>query len=173
MTTSTDLAIKYRSTDSLVFYARNARTHSDAQVDQIVESIREYGWTNPVLTDGENGIIAGHGRVLAAQKLGLERVPCVELSHLSEIQRRAYVIADNKFALNAGWDNELLRLELGELVDEGFDLELIGFDEAEFKELGWTPRIKEIPDDFDEIDESLATKYRCPKCGYEWSGSQT
>jgi hypothetical protein len=112
----------------LVPYARNARTHSDAQVAQIAASIREFGFTNPILTDGARGVIAGHGRLMAARKLGLAEVPTVELAHLTPAQRRAYVLADNKLALNAGWDDEMLRLELGDLRDEGFDLGLTGFD---------------------------------------------
>ena len=102
---------------------------------QIAASIREFGWTNPVLVDGENGIIAGHGRVLAARKLGLERVPVIELAHMSEAQKRAYVLADNQLALNAGWDEALLRLELADLSELGFDLGLIGFVEGELERL--------------------------------------
>jgi DNA modification methylase len=130
-----DLAIAWRPLGELIPYARNPRTHSDAQVAQIAASIREFGWTNPVLVDGENGIIAGHGRVLAARKLGLERVPVIELAHMSEAQRRAYVLADNQLALNAGWDDELLRLELADLSELGFDLGLIGFGEGELERL--------------------------------------
>lgn len=113
--------------EGLVPYARNSRTHSDAQVAQIAASIKEFGFTNPVLIDADGGIIAGHGRVLAARKLGLPEVPAIRLDYLTEAQRRAYVIADNKLALNAGWDDELLALELGELRDAGFDLGLTGF----------------------------------------------
>ena len=123
--------IVMRSIDELIPYARNARTHSDAQVAQIAASIREFGFTNPVLIDGENGIIAGHGRVLAAPLLDLHEVPCIVLAHLTPAQRRAYVIADNKLALNAGWDQTLLTLELGELKLDGFDLTLTGFDDVE------------------------------------------
>ena len=112
----------------LIPYARNSRTHSDAQVAKIAASIKEFGFLNPVITDGENGIIAGHGRILAAQKLGLETVPTIEASHLSEAQRRAYVIADNRLALDAGWDDEMLRVELKDLGDADFDLTLTGFD---------------------------------------------
>jgi DNA modification methylase len=104
-------------------------------VAQIAASIREFGWTNPVLVDGESGIIAGHGRVLAARKLALERVPVIELAHMSEAQKRAYVLADNQLALNAGWDDELLRLELADLSELGFDLGLIGFGEGELERL--------------------------------------
>ncbi len=120
-----------RRVDDLIPYARNSRTHSDTQVAQIAASVREFGWTNPVLVDGENGIIAGHGRVLAARKLGMEEVPCIELAGLTDTQRRAYIIADNKLALNAGWDDELLALELGELNAADFDMALLGFDAGE------------------------------------------
>lgn len=118
-------------TERLIPYARNARTHSDAQVDQIAESIREWGWTNPVLVAEDGTIIAGHGRVLAAQKLRLREVPVMVAAGWSEAQKRAYAIADNKLSLNAGWDEELLGLEFGELEVLGFDLDLMGFSEAE------------------------------------------
>lgn len=118
---------KRASVDSLIPYARNSRTHSDEQVAQIAASIKEFGFTNPVLVDGNNGVIAGHGRLLAAQKLGIAEVPVIELAHLSDTQKRAYIIADNKLALNAGWDDDLLRVEFAELADLGFDLELTGF----------------------------------------------
>lgn len=117
--------------DRLIPYARNSRTHSDAQVAQVAASIREFGFTNPVLIDAEDGIIAGHGRVMAARKLGLAEVPCIRLAHLSETQKRAYIIADNKLALNSGWDEEMLALELAELREVDFDLEVTGFGEAE------------------------------------------
>jgi hypothetical protein len=121
--------------ERLIPYARNSRTHDDAQVAQIAASIREFGFTNPVLIDADHGIIAGHGRVLAARKLGLAEVPCIRLTHLTEIQKRAYVIADNKLALNAGWDEEALRLELGDLRAANVDLSLIGFTELEIGEI--------------------------------------
>jgi DNA modification methylase len=130
-----DPQIAWRPLGALIPYARNPRTHSDVQVAQIAASIREFGWTNPVLVDGANGIIAGHGRVLAARKLGLERVPVIELAHMSETQKRAYVLADNQLALNAGWDEALLRLELADLSDLGFDLGLIGFGAGELERL--------------------------------------
>ena len=112
---------------TLVPYARNSRTHSPQQVDKIAASIREFGFLNPIIIDGENGIVAGHGRVLAAQKLGLKDLPCIEAVHLTEAQKRAYVIADNRLALDAGWDNELLKVELQDLDAQGFDLTLTGF----------------------------------------------
>jgi DNA modification methylase len=130
-----DLQIAWRRLDELIPYARNPRTHSDAQVAQIAASIREFGWTNPVLIDGASGVIAGHGRVLAARKLGLEQVPVIELARMSEAQKRAYVLADNQLALNAGWDEALLRLELTDLSELGFDLGLIGFGEGELERL--------------------------------------
>ena len=115
----------------LIPYASNSRTHDDAQVAQIAASIKEFGFNNPVLIDETGGIIAGHGRVLAARKLSLDKVPTIELTHLTPNQRKAYVIADNKLALNAGWDMEMLSLEMGDLDKEGFDLSLIGFDDNE------------------------------------------
>ncbi len=131
MSEKLQLEIQYRPASSLIPYARNARTHSDAQVAQIASSIREFGWTNPILIDGENGIIAGHGRLMAAWKLGLPDVPVIELAGLSEAQKRAYVIADNKLALNAGWDEELLAIEFSDLVGLGLDLALTGFGDEE------------------------------------------
>ena len=112
---------------TLIPFAKNSRTHSDAQVAQIAASIREFGFTNPVLIDEANGIIAGHGRVLAARKLKLIEVPCIRLLHLTEAQKRAYIIADNKLALNAGWDEAMLKLELADLKALDFDLDLTGF----------------------------------------------
>jgi DNA modification methylase len=130
-----DLNVQQIELEQLVPYARNARTHSDSQVAQIAGSIAEFGFVNPVLIGGDNIIIAGHGRVMAAKKLGLETVPTIKLDHLTENQRRALVIADNKIAENAGWDEELLRLELQNLADEDFDLDLLGFDDVELDDL--------------------------------------
>lgn len=115
----------------LIPYVNNARTHSDEQVTQIASSIKEFGFTNPILTDGTNGIIAGHGRLMAAKKMGLDEVPTIELSHLTKTQKKAYILADNRLALNSGWNNDLLALELGELSDDGFELDLLGFDDGE------------------------------------------
>lgn len=121
-----DLAIDYLPLAGLTPYARNARTHSPAQVAQLVASIREFGWTNPVLVDEAGGIIAGHGRVMAAQQLGIDPVPCIRLAHLTDVQRRAYVLADNQLAINAGWDEALLAQELAALDDSGYELSLTG-----------------------------------------------
>jgi ParB-like chromosome segregation protein Spo0J len=122
------MEITQRKTADLIPYVNNARTHSEQQVLQIAASIKEFGFNSPVLVDGENGIIAGHGRVLAAKKLNLDEVPTIELKHLTKTQKKAYILADNRLALNSGWDNDLLALELGELSDDGFDLNLLGFD---------------------------------------------
>lgn len=121
--------IEWRDVASLLPYARNSRTHSDAQVAQIAASIKEFGWTNPVLVDGDGTIIAGHGRLMAARKLGMTKAPVIRLEHLTEAQKRAYVIADNQLAMNAGWDNEMLKVEIGELALGDFDLSLLGFDD--------------------------------------------
>ena len=129
------LEIDYRPITGLIPYARNARTHSDAQIAEIAASIRAFGFTNPVLVDGDNGIIAGHGRVLAARKLGMATVPVIELAGMSEAEKRAYILADNKLALKAGWDEELLAAEIGDLSDLGFDLALTGFELGEIDAL--------------------------------------
>lgn len=127
--------VEWLELNGLIPYAKNSRTHSEAQVAQIAGSIKEFGFNNPVLIDEDNGIIAGHGRVLAAQKLGLQAVPCIRLVHLSETQRRAYVIADNRLALNAGWDDSMLTLELQDLKAEDFNLDLLGFEADELNAL--------------------------------------
>ncbi|WP_297505581.1 site-specific DNA-methyltransferase [Ferrovum sp.] len=129
------LQIEQRSIDVLIPYARNAKQHSDAQVAQIAASIREFGWGAPILVDGRNNVIAGHGRLLAARKLGLSEVPVVPLTHLTDTQRKALILADNKIGENATWDDELLALELAELQEAGFDLELTGFTSEEWDTL--------------------------------------
>ena len=163
-----------RSVSSLIPYARNARTHSDAQVAQLAASIREFGFTSPVVIDEDGGILAGHGRVMALRKLGVEEVPCIEAAGLTQAQRRAYVLADNKLALNAGWDEDLLRVELEELTGLGFDLDLTGFDEAELG--GLLEQQDETVED--AVGESLAQEIdvdayemgcRCPRCGFEFN----
>lgn len=123
-----DLNIQYVDTDSLIPYVNNARKHSDEQVSEIAASIKEFGFNNPILIDGKKGIIAGHGRVMAAKKLGLDKVPTIELSHLSDAQRRAYILADNRLAEKAEWDFELVQVELEALKNEDFNIELTGFD---------------------------------------------
>lgn len=152
-------------TSTLVPYANNARTHSEAQILKIVASIREFGFTNPVLTDGKRGVIAGHGRVLAAERLKMDELPTIELSHLTAAQRRAYVLADNRLALDAGWDDELLAAELGDLKDEGFDLDLTGFDEKELTKLFGADDEAATNQ---EADAELDAKVCCPACGHEF-----
>lgn len=124
------MQIKEVAVDKLIPYAKNSRTHSDQQVAQIAASIKEFGFRNPILVDG-NGVIAGHGRLLAAQKLGLSKIPAIDCSDMTATQKKAYIIADNKLALNAGWDNDLLKLEITDLQDENFDINLLGFDNSE------------------------------------------
>ena len=144
--------IEHVSVGDLIPFAKNSRTHDDAQVAQIAASIKEFGFTNPILIDEKSGIIAGHGRLLAARKLQLTEVPCIRLSHLSDAQKRAYVIADNKLALNAGWDDEMLVLELGDLQDMEFDLSLTGFSTDEINAL-LTPTVVEGLTDEDAVPE--------------------
>ena len=130
-----NLNIEYQEVAKLTPYARNSRTHSDEQVSQIAASIKEFGWTNPILIDEKDGIIAGHGRLMAAQRLNEANVPTIRLSGLTEAQKKAYVIADNKLALNAGWDEEMLAVEVEELLGEGYDLSLTGFSEKELNDI--------------------------------------
>ena len=146
------LAIKYKKTADLVPYANNSRLHDETQLGQLVASINEFGFTNPVLLDGANGIIAGHGRVMAANVLGLETVPTIELQHLTDEQKAAYVIADNKLAQNAKWDDEILRLELQSLSDADYDLSILGFDEASLSRL---LDVAETADAFEEYSEAI------------------
>ena len=163
------LAVVYRSVAGLVPYAQNARTHSEEQIDQIVNSIGEFGWTNPVLIDEGGGIIAGHGRVMAAKKIGMEHVPCIKLVGLTDAQKRAVIIADNKLALNADWDEEMLRLEVGDLKALNFELDLLGFDMGELDVI-----FQILPPDADgkEYDESAADSVKmteCPSCGHKFA----
>lgn len=149
--------IEARSIDILIPYANNSRTHSDAQVSQVAASIKEFGFTNPVLIDEQGGIIAGHGRVMAAKKLGLAEVPCIVLDGLSEAQKKAYIIADNKLALNSGWDADMLKVEMERLGELGFDLSLTGFDDIELGELFGEPEQIEGLTDEDEVPEAPET----------------
>ena len=126
-----DLQIVYKPIDDLIPYARNSRQHSDLQIAQLAGMIKEFGFKNPILVDGDNGIIAGHGRVLAARKLGLTDIPTIECSDLSETQKKAFIIADNKIALNSSWDQEMLMLEIQDLQGDGFDVDLLAFDPSE------------------------------------------
>jgi len=152
-------AIEMLPIEGLVPYANNSRSHSDEQVAQVAASIKEFGFTNPVLVDKDNMIIAGHGRMKAAMRLGLTEVPCIRLDHLNDFQKKAYIIADNKLALNAGWDDELLRLELGQLNEDGFDLSLTGFDDDELSKLLIPEQIDGLTDEDDvpEVPEDPVT----------------
>lgn len=138
--------------EKLIPYAMNARTHSDAQVAQIAGSIKEFGFTNPCLIDEENGLIAGHGRVMAARKLKINEIPCIRLAHLSEVQKKAYILADNRIALNSGWDIELLKVELEKLKIEDVDLKMLGFDDVELDAI-ITPEIIEGQTDEDAVPD--------------------
>lgn len=162
------MSIKLNSikTSDLIPYARNARTHSAEQVAQIAASIKEFGFINPVIIDKDNGIIAGHGRVMAARKLGMAEVPCVEVAHLTEAQKKAYILADNQLAMNAGWDREMLRLEIEDL-SLCFNLDAIGFSKHEID--GLLASIDfEDPNEVEKEEKSSKKIIICPKCGFEY-----
>lgn len=161
--------IVYKSVKELIPYARNSRTHSDEQISQIMASISEFGFTNPILTDGKNGIIAGHGRVMAAQRMGIYEVPTIELSHLTEAQKKAYIIADNKLALNSGWDEDMLKLELLELKEMEFDISDFGFDfefeDMEVSEEEFGQKNKEV--DVNSYEDIMELKFKLSFNEYE------
>jgi ParB-like chromosome segregation protein Spo0J len=141
------MQIEQLKVGDLIPYVNNSRTHSDEQVMQVASSIKEFGFTNPILIDDDGGIIAGHGRLMAAKKLGLDEVPCIRLGHLSEAQRKAYVIADNQLALNSGWDLDSLRVEIERLDELDFDMGLLGFDaDVITKLLDIEAELPELPD---------------------------
>jgi ParB-like chromosome segregation protein Spo0J len=156
--------------ERLIPYARNARTHSDAQVAQLAASIREWGWTVPVLVDEDGSLIAGHGRILAGYLLKLKTAPTMVARGWTEAQIKAYRIADNQIALNAGWDEQLLGGELDELRKMGLDLSLLAISTDEIERLIAGPS---APGDFPAHDESISTTHECPKCGFRWSGEAT
>jgi ParB-like chromosome segregation protein Spo0J len=157
--------------EALIPYANNAKVHSEAQVAQIAASITEWGWTVPVLVDESGELIAGHGRVLAARSLGLTSIPVMIAEGWTDEQKRAYRLADNKLAEGSEWDEDLLRIELGDLSAEGVDLTaLAGFSQEEIdKLLAVTPEAAP-PAEFPEFGEGVKTDHECPKCGYKWSG---
>ena len=168
-------SIKKINVSDLIPYANNSRLHSDEQVLQIASSIKEFGFLNPIIVDGDNGIIAGHGRVMAAKKLGIKELPCVDASHLTEAQKKAYVIADNKIALNSEWDNEILRIELNILDELDFDLELTGFstdelDALAFDDINFEPATEEEQGQLDQLEPKWIC---CPKCGEEFDARQS
>ena len=160
-----NLNIVYQETTKLIPYARNSRTHSDEQVAQICASIKEFGWTNPILIDEDDGIIAGHGRLLAAQRLSEKQVPTIRLEGLSEAQKRAYVIADNKLALNAGWNEEMLAIEMEDLNNMDFDLSLLGFSDDEINNIIYQEDQEGLVDD-DEVPE--VEENPVSQKGYVW-----
>ncbi len=155
-----EIEVKYRKVEDLIPYVNNSRKHSDEQVAQIASSIKEFGWTNPILIDGTNSIIAGHGRLMAARKLKMEEVPTIELSHLTDTQRKALVIADNKLALNADWDTTLLTIELDELLKDGFALDILGFNTDELTALLEPEQVDGLTDEdaVPEVPEEPKTK---------------
>jgi ParB-like chromosome segregation protein Spo0J len=145
---------------ALIPYVNNSRTHSDEQVAQIAASIKEFGWTNPILVDGDNGIIAGHGRLLAARKLQMTDVPTIELKDLSDSQKKAYIIADNKLALNADWDKDLLKLEIEDLVADDYELSKLGFNQEELDALLGEFAADAI-EEIDEVNEAVNFIIKC------------
>ena len=155
-----EIEVKYRKVEDLIPYVNNSRKHSDEQVAQIASSIKEFGWTNPILIDGTNSIIAGHGRLMAARKLKMEEVPTIELSHLTDTQRKALVIADNKLALNADWDTTLLTIELDDLLKDGFALDILGFNADELTALLEPEQVEGLTDEdsVPEVPEEPKTK---------------
>lgn len=172
------MTIEHLATASLIPYARNAKKHDASQVAKLAGSIREFGFNNPVLIDADNGIIAGHGRVLAAQSLNLESVPCIRLGHLTDTQRRAYILADNRLAeIGGGWDEEMLKLELADLRELATDFDLMGFD-ASLIEEKLNPSEPSIPSitpesSAKEIDvDSFDMDHRCPRCGFEFDSKK-
>ena len=164
-----------KNIEDLILYANNARTHSDEQVLQIASSIKEFGFTNPVLLDEKDGVIAGHGRIMAAKLLKMDEVPTITLSGLSETQIKAYIIADNKLALNSGWDEEMLKVELSELEELGYDMDLTGFEKFEIDELfgdeenitseEFGDKNKEV--DVDNYDDEMILKFKLTFSEYE------
>lgn len=152
--------------DKLIPYANNARTHSDDQIKKIQASLREFGFVNPVLIDKDYGIIAGHGRVEAAKREGMTEVPCVWVEHLTEVQKKAYILADNRLAEDAGWDMGILKVELEGLQDIDFDISIAGFDDDEIKGIMGEHEAIDL-DDYSDRD-APKTLCHCPKCGFEF-----
>lgn len=160
----------------LIPYARNARTHSDVQIAQIAASIKEFGFLSPVIISKDNAILCGHGRYYAAQKLGMEKIPCIKEEHLTEDQKRAYILADNKIGMNAGWDADLLRIEIETLQGAEFDVSLTGFEEFEIADLfameEERPTVEKEAEnkEFDEEEFGDETfEHECPRCGFKYN----
>lgn len=156
------MTIEHLKTSDLIPYARNAKKHDAAQISKLCGSIKEFGFNNPVLIDKDNGIIAGHGRVLAAQSLALETVPCIRLGHLTDTQRRAYILADNRLAeIGGGWDEEMLKLELADLAALDVDVAEIGFDETTLPEINFEPGTESDQGKLDQLEPKIV---KCPQC---------
>lgn len=169
----TKLKVEYEEVEALIPYINNSRTHSEEQVAQIAASIKEFGWTNPILIDHERSIIAGHGRLLAARKLGMNTVPVIILDYLSKAQQKALIIADNKLGLNAGWDMEILQAELRTLDDESFNLSLLGFDETELGNLILDVNFEAgTEDDQGKLDQLDPKMVICPNCQHEFDSRE-
>lgn len=163
------LSVNYKKTEDLIPYINNSRTHDNVHIKQIASSIKEFGFTNPILIDENNMTIAGHGRLMAAKTLNIDEVPTITLSDLNEEQRKAYVIADNKLALNAGWDMGILKDELQELSNMDYNLDILGFDVDEIKlildEVNFEPASQDEQGQLDELDPKWIN---CPHCGKEF-----
>jgi len=160
--------------DKLIPYARNARTHSEVQIAQIAASIKEFGFLSPVIISKDNTILCGHGRYYAAQKLGLEKIPCIQEDHLTEAQKRAYILADNKISQNAGWDEELLKVEIADLQGSDFDVALTGFEAYEITDLfavekPTTEKVVKNKEYDEEVFGDEEFEHECPRCGFKYN----
>ena len=160
--------------EKLIPYARNAITHSDVQIAQIAASIKEFGFLSPVIISKDNTILCGHGRYYAAQKLGLEKIPCIQEEHLTEAQKRAYILADNKISQNAGWDEELLKIEIADLQGEDFDVSLTGFEDYEITDLfavekPTTEKVVKNQEYDEEVFGDEEFEHECPRCGFKYN----
>lgn len=166
-----NLKIDYKDINEIKPYENNPRIHSNIQIEQIGNSIKEFGFTVPILLDEENNVIAGHGRLEASKVLDIGKVPTITLANLSEEQKKAYIIADNKITLNSNWNEDLLKNELKFLSDNDFNLDVLAFEDSEIE--NYFKEIEEVDftEDFKEFDEDIETEHQCPKCGFKWSGN--
>ena len=164
------MKIEFIDINKIIPYEDNPRVHSDIQIEQISKSIKEFGFTVPILIDENANVIAGHGRLEASKSLELKEVPTITIGNLTEKQKKAYIIADNQLTLNSNWNEDLLKSQLSFLTENNFDLNLLGFEDAQLD--NYFKEIEEIDltDDFKEFDEEIETQHQCPKCGFKWSG---
>lgn len=164
------MKVEFLDTNKIVPYKDNPRVHSDIQIEQISKSIKEFGFTVPILIDENKNVIAGHGRLEASKLLKLKEVPTITIGNLTDQQKKAYIIADNQLTLNSNWNEDLLKSQLSFLTENNFDLNLLGFEDAQLD--NYFKEIEEIDltDDFKEFDEEIETQHQCPKCGFKWSG---